>query len=90
MDKKRIAYIEVMKRTFEGKIDPAKNDDVLTSKYSPSQKFLLRYKCVGSDNVWNKVYETKNLAEFAKDQLLKYNLDCRAVNAKGKVAESER
>ena len=81
MDRKKITYIEVLRRTFQGKEDPRKNFDVLTSKYSPSKKYLLRYKFAGYKYFVNEVYETKKLAEFAKEQLLKYHIDCR----RGKV-----
>ena len=76
-DKNGIAYIEVLKRTFEGNTDPAKNGDALTSKYYPSKKYLLRCKYSGSDHESNETYETKSLAEFAKEQKLKYSIDSR-------------
>ena len=81
MNKKGITYIEVLRRTFEGKTDPSKNDDALTSKYYPSKKYLLRYKFVGYGFFVNETHETKAVAEFAKEQLLKYNFDCRGLQS---------
>lgn len=77
MSKLHITEIEVLRRTFEGKADPSKNDDVLTSKYSPSKRYLLRYKCTeyGSQCV-NECHETKALAVYAGELLLRYNYDC--------------
>lgn len=78
MNKKHITDIAVLRRTFEGEKDPSKNDDVLTSKYMSSKKYLLRYNCLEyGDASVNTLYGTKSLAEYAKEQLLKYNIDCR-------------
>jgi hypothetical protein len=37
-----VKSFEIKRRTFEGKIDPSKNDCSLTSKYMPSYKYWLR------------------------------------------------
>ena len=41
--KQRVKKYEVLRRTFEGKTDPSKNDNALTSKYMPSQKYIAMY-----------------------------------------------
>jgi len=77
MNKLHITKIEVLRRTFEGKADPSKNDDALTSKYYSSKKYLLRYKCTEYGNMdTDMCYETKSLAENARTLMLKYNFDC--------------
>lgn len=38
-----ITDIVVVRRTFEGKNDPTKNDDPVTSKYMPSHKVAVVY-----------------------------------------------
>lgn len=79
MGKLHITDAKIMRRTFEGKTDPSKNDDALTSKYYTSKKYLLMYKCTEYGDVYvNDAYETKNLAEYAREMLLKYNFDCIA------------
>jgi len=80
MSKKHITDIAVLRRTFEGKTNPNKNHDALTSKYYPSKRYLLRYRCTeyGDAHV-DETYETKGLAEYAKELMLKYNIDCRAL-----------
>jgi len=77
MNKLNITYAEIFKRTFEGKTNPSKNDDALTSKYYTSKKYLLKYKCREYGNrYYNKLFETKLLAEEAKELMLKYNFNC--------------
>ena len=51
MAKLHITGAEVLRRTFEGKTDPGKNDDILTSQYYTRKKYLLRYKCTESPDV---------------------------------------
>jgi hypothetical protein len=74
---KHITKAEVLRRTFEGKTDPSKNNDALTSKYYPSKRYLLRYQCTEyGDHVVTESHTTKKLAEEAKELLLRYNHDC--------------
>ena len=74
MGKMHITDIQVFRRTFEGKTNPCKNDDAVTSKYYPSKKYLLRYKCTEyGDRYVSEAYKTKRIAEERKDLLLKYN-----------------
>jgi hypothetical protein len=76
MGKLHITDIQILRRTFEGKTDPSKNDDALTSKYSPSKRYLLRYRCTEyGDHCISEAYETKRLAEYAVELLLKYNFN---------------
>ena len=76
MHKLHITKIEILKRTFEGKTDPSKNDNALTSKYYTSKKYLLRYKCTEyGGEFFDESYETKSLAENARELMLKYNFD---------------
>jgi hypothetical protein len=39
----KVLNYEILKRTFEGKTDPSKNDKALTSKYSSSKKYMAFY-----------------------------------------------
>lgn len=81
MSKLHITDVQILRRTFEGKTDPSKNDDVLTSKYSPGKRYLLRYRCTEYGDVYaNEAYETKRLAETAEESLLKYNHNCITVS----------
>ena len=41
--KQRVNEYQILKRTFEGKDNPSKNDCALTSKYYTSQKYISLY-----------------------------------------------
>ena len=91
MGKLHITKAEVLRRTFEGRTDPEKNSDALTSKYYSSKKYLLRYTCTeyGGDYI-SQSYETKALAEEARTLLLRHNLDStnQGVQAEGVFYEN--
>lgn len=68
MDNKKVMIgIEILKRTFEGK-----NDDPLTSNYSKSKKWLLRYKKPGYDHFVCELFATRKEAEEYLNLRLKY------------------
>lgn len=72
-----ITKIEVVKRTFEGKYNPGANDNPITSKYMTSKKYAMLYECEEFGQPYITLYETKKLAEIAKENTLKYNHDSR-------------
>lgn len=74
--KPHITKIHVVKRTFEGKDNPNANDNPITSKYMPSKKYAMLYECEEFDQPHITLYETKKLAEIAKENELKYNINC--------------
>ena len=55
-----ITDIVIVRRTFEGKIDPSKNDDPVTSKYMPSHKVAVVYMKNGKRAV--ETFATKSEA----------------------------
>ena len=61
----KVVQFEIKRRTFEGKADSSKNDQALTSKYMPSQKYIAFYTVQSEDNTYsyNKCYTTKKEAE---------------------------
>ena len=44
MAKSQVIKFEVKRRTFEGKTDPSKNDEALTSKYMTSYRYIALYR----------------------------------------------
>lgn len=40
----KVKSFEIKRRTFEGRTDPTKNDNSLTSKYMPSYKYWVKIK----------------------------------------------
>lgn len=59
---------EIKRRTFEGKTNPNKNDNSLTSKYMPSYKYWLRieYEDYSSENCYPRKSECQQAVETAK------------------------
>ena len=57
--KQRVKEYQVLKRTFEGKTDPSKNDKALTSKYMPSQKYIALFTIEYDDNNHDEVKTSK-------------------------------
>ena len=54
---------EIKRRTFEGKTDPSKNDNSLTSKYMPSYKYWLKITFPQSAQPHTNCFRTKREAE---------------------------
>ena len=62
----KVIKYEILKRTFEGKTDPTKNGDALTSKYMPSKKYIAFYTVLndeGNQSQANETFVTKTEAE---------------------------
>ena len=56
---------EIKRRTFEGKTDPSKNDNGLTSKYMPSRKYWMKITYPHAPQGHTDCYRTKREAEEA-------------------------
>lgn len=63
-EKRKITNIRIVKRTFEGRNDESKNDNPVTSKYSPSKKYAILYDLIGYD--YNPICECVDNNEIAE------------------------
>lgn len=72
----KILKSDVVKRTFEGVKNPEKNNNPITSKYSPSKKYALvfdvQFEHGGISKDIVETYETKKLAQIRLDGLLEF------------------
>lgn len=66
----KVKGFEIKRRTFEGKINPAKNNNSLTSKYMVSYKYWMRidYDNYSSENCYIRKSDCLAAVETAKRQ----------------------
>ncbi len=61
----------IKRRTFEGEIDPSKNDNSLTSKYMPSYRYWLKITYPHNIEGITSIYRRKKDAEDAFELAIK-------------------
>ncbi len=65
----KVKDFQIKRRTFEGKTNPAKNDNSLTSKYMPSYRYWLKiqYETYTSENCFCTKAECLGAVATAKN-----------------------
>jgi len=73
----KLLNYEILKRSFEGKNDPIKNDDAITSKYYPSKKYITIFNIEwshGGISEFKRTFTTKTEALEDIETLKQYGM----------------